>query len=79
MASGTTYQRGDWIVPKHYGVGQIKGVEQRSISGETTQYCRICADNSTFWVPLDMLDQFLRPLVHLKSGFAHIYFGVLCI
>ncbi len=63
MASGITYQRGDWIVHKHYGVGQIKGMEQRSISGETMQYCRICADNSTFWVPMDMLDQHLRPLV----------------
>jgi RNA polymerase-interacting CarD/CdnL/TRCF family regulator len=63
MESGTTYQRGDWIVHRHYGVGQIKGMEQRSISGETTRYCRISADNSTFWVPLEMLDQYLRPLV----------------
>jgi RNA polymerase-interacting CarD/CdnL/TRCF family regulator len=74
MESGISYQRGDWIVHKHYGVGQIKGMEKRSISGETTRYYRICAENSTFWVPLDMLDQYLRPLVskHECQEIVHI-------
>lgn len=63
MNSGTTYQRGDWIVHRNYGVGQITGLEKRSISGETTRYYRVSSDKSTFWVPLDMLDEYMRPLV----------------
>jgi len=63
MASVTTYKHGDWIVHRNYGVGQIKGTEKRSISGETTKYVRVSSDKSTFWVPMDMQDEYIRPLV----------------
>lgn len=58
-----TYSEGNWIVHSHYGIGQIKGIDVKDISGEETRYCRIETTGSTFWVPLDQMDsEVLRPL-----------------
>ena len=63
MEESHTYSEGDWIVHSHYGVGKIKGVEVKSISGEKTSYFRITTTNSTFWVPIDQMNsEILRPL-----------------
>ena len=63
MEESHTYSEGDWIVHSHYGVGKIKGVEVKSISGEETSYFRIATSNSTFWVPVEQMDsEILRPL-----------------
>ena len=57
------YSKGDWIVHSLYGIGQIKGVDTKGISGEETHYYRIKATDSTFWVPVDQMDsEVLRPL-----------------
>lgn len=63
MQGTTTYKRGDWIVHRNYGVGQIKGIEQKSISGKMHQYFRVHSAKSTFWVPMESQDDYLRPLV----------------
>jgi len=51
-----TYSEGDWIVHSYYGVGQIKGVEVKGISGEETSYYRIETTDSTFWMPVDQIN-----------------------
>lgn len=57
------YSIGSWIVHAYYGVGQIKDVEVKSISGEETPYFRIQSSDSTFWVPVDQVDsEIIRPL-----------------
>lgn len=57
------YLAGDWIVHSHYGIGRIKGVEKKSISGEETRYHRIKTTDSIFWMPVDKMDsELLRPL-----------------
>ena len=63
MEETNTYSKGDWIVHSRYGIGQIKGIDVKSISGEETQYYRIKATDSTFWMPVDQMDSdVLRPL-----------------
>ncbi len=63
MEETHSYSTGDWIVHSHYGVGQIKGIEVKSISGKETRYYKIETTNSTFWVPVDQMDSdILRPL-----------------
>lgn len=58
-----TYSEGDWIVHTRYGIGQIKGVDLKNISGEETRYYRVITTNSTYWVPVDQMDsEVLRPL-----------------
>lgn len=44
-----------WIVHTHFGIGQIKGIDEKNISGEKNHYYRVKTKNSTFWVPIDDL------------------------
>lgn len=63
MEKAHVYLKGDWIVHSQYGPGQIKGVDVKGISGAETNYYKIKANNSTFWVPVDQMDsKLLRPL-----------------
>jgi RNA polymerase-interacting CarD/CdnL/TRCF family regulator len=56
MQQLSTYDVGDWIVHMHYGVGQIKSLEVKCISGEDKKYYRIETEDSTFWMPADQMD-----------------------
>ncbi len=63
MAELETYAPDDWIVHAHYGVGRIEGIEIKNISGEDTRYYRVTTSQSTFWVPVDQIDnELIRPL-----------------
>lgn len=63
MASSHEYSVKDWLVHSAFGIGQIIGVEEKSISGTNVRYFRVRATNSTFWIPIDRMDgQELRPL-----------------
>jgi len=63
MKQDGKYTDGDWIVHSHYGVGQVKGIEVKGISGEESEYYRIESADSTFWIPLDQMDgEAVRPL-----------------
>ncbi|MCA9925937.1 MAG: hypothetical protein KC419_07150 [Anaerolineales bacterium] len=59
----STYSVGDWMVHSQFGIGQIKGVDTKAISGEETAYYRFETTDSTFWVPFDQMDSDkLRPV-----------------
>ncbi len=63
MDDSHLYSENEWIVHSHFGVGQIVGVEVKSISGDETKYYKIETADSTFWVPVDQMDsELLRPL-----------------
>jgi len=58
-----SFMTGDWIVHRHYGVGQIMGVEVKRIGERENTYFRIKSYDSTFWVPIDAADEdWLRPV-----------------
>ncbi|MCP4356824.1 MAG: hypothetical protein GY796_02255 [Chloroflexi bacterium] len=57
------YSKEDWIVHSQFGIGQIKGVDVKNISGEESDYYRIKTTNSTFWMPVKQMESdVLRPL-----------------
>ena len=56
MKEPCTYSDGDWIVHSLYGVGQIKGIEVKCISGEEKSYYRVEGEDSTFWMPVDQMN-----------------------
>lgn len=61
--NGQDYSKGDWIVHKYHGVGQIKGIVKKKLNGKVTRYYRVKTHNSTFFVPVDEADnQRIRPL-----------------
>jgi CarD family transcriptional regulator len=63
MEESRTYSKGDWIVHSYYGIGQIKGIDVKGISGEDARYYRIRTTDSAFWMPVDRMDsEILRPL-----------------
>ena len=63
MKSSHAYSEQDWLVHTHYGIGQIKGIEVKGISGTQVSYFRIETADSTFWVPVDQMDsEKMRPL-----------------
>ncbi len=57
-----TFSPDDWIVHRHYGIGQVKAVETKAIGEEETTYYKIEAHNdSTIWVPVNSEAELLRP------------------
>lgn len=57
-----TFSPNDWIVHRHYGIGQVKAVETKAIGEEATTYYKIAAHNdSTIWVPVTSEEDLLRP------------------
>ena len=63
METNCTYSEGTWIVHTQYGIGQVKGIDIKDISGEEARYYRVKTNNSTFWIPTDQMDnETLRPL-----------------
>ena len=55
--------KGQWIVHRHHGVGQVKGMEHKTIGGSENSYYRIDTHDSSFWVPTDNVkDEWFRPL-----------------
>lgn len=47
------FDKGDWIVHSYYGVGQIKGIENKKIGEQKNKYYIVEARNSTYFVPID--------------------------
>jgi RNA polymerase-interacting CarD/CdnL/TRCF family regulator len=58
-----TFLPGNWIVHRHYGVSQVKGIEKRRIGEFENTYCKMQNEASTFWMPVDKLnEEWLRPV-----------------
>jgi RNA polymerase-interacting CarD/CdnL/TRCF family regulator len=57
------YSPGDWLVHCTYGLGQIKALEVKCISGEETPYWRVKTADSIYWMPVEQMDSaIIRPL-----------------
>ena len=58
-----SYVKGDWIVHRIHGVGQIHDAEVKKIGGRENTYRRIETRNATYWVPAEKMNgDWLRPL-----------------
>ena len=58
-----TLAKGDWIVHAHYGVGQIKGKENKEFEGEKETFFRVKTFNGVYWLPINNIDaDHIRPL-----------------
>ena len=62
-AASNGFQKGDWIVHRFHGVGQIRGVEKKKLAGESSRFYRVKTKESTMWIPVNTLDEEnIRPL-----------------
>jgi CarD family transcriptional regulator len=68
MNASHIYAVEDWLAHTYYGIGQIKGIEVKDISGASVDYFRIQTSDSTFWVPVDRMDsEKMRPVATLEE------------
>ena len=57
------FTKGKWIVHTYYGVGQIKGIENKQIEDEKIKYLKVEAKDSVFFVPSNNIDMDrIRPI-----------------
>lgn len=60
----SVYSIGDWVVHVNYGVGEVRSVETRMISGDEADYYKIKTTDDLFvWVPVaDEDEDYIRDL-----------------
>ncbi|MDF1500868.1 MAG: CarD family transcriptional regulator [Anaerolineales bacterium] len=62
------FKEGDWIKHPYHGVGQITGLEEKTLGGEAQTFYRVDTDDSTFWIPIEEADESAaRPVVSEES------------
>lgn len=47
------YEAGDWVFHLYHGVGQVEGLEEKILDGESQSYYKVKARNGVFWVPTE--------------------------
>ncbi len=63
-----SFKKGDWVSHLHHGVGQVEGIEKKTLSGESKEYYKVQTRNGVFWIPTDSLDpERIRPVVSEKK------------
>ena len=68
MESSHDYSKEDWLVHAHYGIGQVRGIEVKGISGDDVEYYRIKTNDCTFWMPVEKIDsQLVRPVSSIEE------------
>lgn len=50
------FEVGDWIVHRTYGIGQVRSIESKSISGEELPFYRVRTQNGTYWASTESDD-----------------------
>ncbi|OQX65364.1 MAG: hypothetical protein B5M51_00920 [Anaerolinea sp. 4484_236] len=55
-----TLQKGDWIVHKQHGVGQIKEIEKKTIGGKIQDYFRVKVSGGVYWLPTSKIPDYVR-------------------
>lgn len=62
------FATGDWVVHLVHGVGQVKGIVNKRIGGQTSPYYLVQTGNSTLFIPVEARpDDRLRPAATSKQ------------
>ena len=58
-----TYTKGDWIVHAHYGVGQVREIEQKELEGKNRIFHRVETFDGEYWLSVTGTDvEYIRPI-----------------
>ena len=63
------FKKGDWIVHPIYGVGKIRKIEKKRINEKKIKYFRVEADETTYWVPVEGIEESRARKVINQSDF----------
>jgi RNA polymerase-interacting CarD/CdnL/TRCF family regulator len=62
------YSKGDWIVHAQYGVGEVKGVDRKKLSGVEKRYLRVKTLDGEYWLPSDRTNvDYIRPVASSET------------
>lgn len=62
------FSEGDWVYHLHHGVGQIKGIEEKTLGDETKKYYRVEAHNGIFWIAVGKTESDrIRPVANQEE------------
>ncbi|HUF38100.1 MAG TPA: CarD family transcriptional regulator [Anaerolineales bacterium] len=62
------YSKGDWIVHAQYGVGEVKGVDSKSLNGQEKRYLRVQTLDGEYWLPSDRMNvDYIRPIASSET------------
>jgi RNA polymerase-interacting CarD/CdnL/TRCF family regulator len=62
------FSKGDWVFHLYHGVGQVKGLAEKTLAGETKKYYEVEARNGTFWIPISKAESDrIRPVAGKKD------------
>ena len=67
LMNGEMYHKGDWIVHKHHGVGQIRGIEKKTIGGDAQDYFRVKVSEGVYWLPVTQIPEYVRSVASQKK------------
>ena len=60
LQDAESLQKGDWIVHKQHGVGQIKAIEEKKIGSKIHQYFRVSISDGVYWLPVEKVPDYVR-------------------
>jgi len=63
------FEVGSWIVHPNYGVGMISKVEKKRVNKEKARYYRVEAEDTTYWIPVERIEESRVRKVISRSGF----------
>lgn len=62
-AQQSVYSKGDWIVHANYGVGQVKGMEKKTLEGENKLFYKVKTFDGVYWLSVMRTDaEYIRPI-----------------
>ncbi len=56
------FKKGDWIVHRQHGVGQVEAIEKKEIGGSESKYFRVKVDKGVYWLPVNKAPDYIRPV-----------------
>jgi CarD family transcriptional regulator len=62
------YAKGDWVFHLYHGVGEVQGIEEKELGGESETYYKVEARNGVYWIPVEEAEsERIRPVVSNKE------------
>jgi RNA polymerase-interacting CarD/CdnL/TRCF family regulator len=62
------FSTGDWVSHLYHGVGQVEGIEEKTLGGESLEYYKVKTRNGVYWIPTDNVESDrIRPVASDKK------------
>ncbi len=62
------YSKGDWVFHLYHGVGEVQGIEEKVLGGESETYYKVKARNGVYWIPVEEAEsERIRPVSSNKE------------